>query len=103
MSARARKDANHNELVSLFERLGCTVAQMHACGVPGFPDIAVGAMGKTFLVELKNPNTSYGKRGLNPNQSAFSRDWRGGRVYMASTADDVIELVQQWRRQYETC
>lgn len=96
--ARARKDANHNELVALFERLGCTVAQMHACGVPGFPDIAVGSMGRTFLVELKNPNSRYGRSGLNANQSAFARDWRGGKVYMASTTDEVVNLVQYWRR-----
>lgn len=98
MTRHSRKDANHNELVSLFERLGCTVAQMHACGVPGFPDVAIGAMGRTFLVELKNPDSRYGRAGLNDNQSAFARDWRGGKVYMARTQDDVIALVQHWRR-----
>lgn len=98
MNRHFRKDANHNELVSLFERLGCTVAQMHACGIPGMPDLAVGAMGRTFLVELKNLQTGYGRAGLNDNQSAFARDWRGGRVYVATSADDVIALVQHWRR-----
>lgn len=98
MNRHFRKDDNHDELVKLFEQLGCTVAQMHACGVPGFPDIAVGAVGRTWLVELKNPNSRYGRAGFNDNQTAFARDWRGGRVYMASTPDDVIELVQYWRR-----
>jgi Holliday junction resolvase len=95
---KARKDDNHDELVSVFERLGCTVAQMHACGVSGFPDIAVGALGRTWLVELKNPESRYGRAGLNDNQSAFARDWRGGRIYVATNADDVIALVQHWRR-----
>lgn len=98
MTRRSRKDANHNELVSAFEQLGCTVAQMHACGVPGFPDIAVGVVGRTWLVELKNPDSAYGRAGLNDNQSAFSRDWRGGSVHVASSRDDVIQLVQQWRK-----
>lgn len=98
MRYAAKKDANHNELVATFERLGCTVAQLHACGLPGFPDVAVGAMGRTWLVELKNPQSAYGRAGLNENQSAFARDWRGGKVYTVSSVDEVIALVQYWRR-----
>jgi hypothetical protein len=98
MTRHSKKDANHDELVATFERLGCTVAQMHACGVPGFPDVAVGAMGRTWLVELKNPSSRYGRAGLNANQCAFARDWRGGKVYTVSSVDEVIELVQYWRR-----
>jgi len=98
MNRHSKKDANHDELVAVFERLGCTVAQMHACGVAGFPDIAVGAIGRTWLVELKNPQSAYGRAGLNENQSAFARDWRGGKVYTACTENDVIALVQHWRR-----
>ena len=98
MNRHSKKDANHNELVATFERLGCTVAQLHACGLPGFPDVAVGAMGRTWLVELKNPQSAYGRAGLNENQSAFARDWRGGKVYTISSVDEVIALVQYWRR-----
>ncbi|AHX16192.1 hypothetical protein CH75_06405 [Dyella jiangningensis] len=98
MMRHSKKDANHDELVSLFERLGCTVAQMHACGVTGFPDVVVGSIGRSWLVEFKSPESRYGRAGLNDNQSAFARDWRGGRVYVATNADDVIELVKHWRR-----
>lgn len=98
MTRHSKKDANHDDLVSVFERLGCTVAQMHACGVPGYPDITVGCMGRTWLVELKSPDSAYGRSGLNDNQSAFAKNWRGGRVYLASSHDDVIALVQHWRR-----
>lgn len=98
MTRHSKKDANHDDLVAVFERLGCTVAQMHACGVPGFPDIVCGAMGRSWLVELKSPDSRYGRAGLNDNQSAFARDWRGGRIYVATSADDVIALVQHWRR-----
>lgn len=98
MTRHARRDANHDALVGVFEQLGCSVAQMHACGVAGFPDIAVGVVGRTWLVELKNPASGYGRAGLNDNQSAFARDWRGGRIYVASTRDEVITMVQQWRK-----
>lgn len=99
---RGRKDGNHDELIKVFEKLGCSVAELHACGLPGFPDIVVGSSSRhgraNFLVECKNPETAYGRAGLNANQSAFNRDWRGERMYTVSSPDEVIALVTNWRR-----
>jgi hypothetical protein len=95
---RGKKDGNHDAIVARLESLGCTVAQMHACGVPGFPDVAVGAIGQTRLVEIKDPTTRYGRAGLNANQSVFARDWRGGQVYVITSPDEAAAFVQQWRR-----
>src|SRR5690606_16170087 len=95
---RGRRDGNHAELVAMFKQLGCSVAELTDTGVPGWPDIIVGLCGTNRIVELKNPDTAYGRRGLNDNQSAFARDWRGDRVWVASTTDEAIALVQNWRR-----
>jgi len=98
MTRRGKKDNNHDAIVRRFQALGCTVIQMHATGIPGFPDLAVGTVGVTHLVEVKNPDTPYGRRGLNDNQTAFAREWLGEMVWIARSEDDATLLVQQWRR-----
>lgn len=98
MTRRNSKDANHDPIVERFRALGCSVIEMHATGIPGFPDLVVGTIGVSHLVEVKNPDTPYGRKGLNDNQTAFARDWRGSMVYVASSEDDATILVQNWRR-----
>lgn len=96
--ARASKDGNHDEIVRRFRQLGCSVLETIKTGIPGFPDCVVGCIGKTFLVEIKNPETRYGRAGLNSNQTAFERDWRGGKLYAVTSEDEATALVQNWRR-----
>ena len=98
MIRRCSKDANHDEIVSMFERLGCTVVERHKTGIPGDPDIEVGCVGVNHLVEIKNPATHYGRKGLNANQDAFSRDWRGEKPYIVTSVHEAAALVQNWRR-----
>lgn len=98
MKRRASKDGNHDNLVQHFEVLGCSVAELHNAGLAGWPDLVVGCIGRNHLVEIKNPDTAYGRAGLNGNQRHFSRDWRGGMVYTVSSADEATVLVQNWRR-----
>jgi hypothetical protein len=95
---RGKKDANHNAIVGRFVALGCTVAQLHDAGIPGFPDLVVGAIGRNFLVEIKNPETAYGRAGFNSNQSSFARDWRGASIIHISSVDEATVVVQNWRK-----
>jgi len=95
---RSKRDANHNDLTKAFEQLGCSVQDLSHAGVAGWPDVVVGCIGRNHLVEFKNPETAYGRAGLNPNQQAFARDWRGGQLYAVTTRDEVMALVQNWRR-----
>lgn len=94
-----RKDGNHAELSKAFLQLGCSVADLSNAGLAGWPDVVIGACGIDRLVEYKNPETRYGRAGLNANQSAFERDWRGGKLFVVSTIDEVAALVSNWRRQ----
>lgn len=98
MRKRGRKDGNHDNIVRAFERVGCTVAQLHDTGLPGWPDLVVGVIGVNHLVECKNLETAYGRAGLNENQSAFARDWRGGKVWVATSEVDAYNLVAEWRK-----
>jgi hypothetical protein len=93
-----KRDANHGTLIATFLQLGCTVIDTSHAGIPGWPDVVVGCMGQNHLVEFKNPGSRYGRAGLNANQQAFARDWRGGQVFVVSTTDEVIALVSNWRR-----
>jgi hypothetical protein len=94
----ARKDGNHGEIVNAFEATGCSVVQTHLPPVPGWPDLIVGCVGVTHLVENKHTETRYGRAGLNVNQTAFARDWRGSPVHVVTSAEEAIELVQGWRK-----
>ena len=98
MTRRASKDGNHDAIVARFRELGCSVVEIHATGIPGLPDLGVGCVGVTHLIEIKNPDTSYGRHGFNSNQTAFARDWRGGRVWVVRSEDEATALVQNWRR-----
>ena len=96
--ARASKDGNHDEIVRRFRQLGCSVLETIKTGIPGFPDCVVGCVGKTYLVEIKDPHTRYGRAGLNANQTAFAQDWRGGKLFVVTSEDEATALVQNWRR-----
>lgn len=95
---RGKKDGNHDALKAVFLQLGCSVADLYNAGLPGFPDIVVGVAGKNALVEIKNPETAYGRAGLNNNQTAFERDWRGAKPFVVSDELEVVALVNSLRR-----
>lgn len=96
--SRSKRDGNHDELTKAFEALGCTVQDLSHAGVSGWPDVVVGCIGRNHLVEFKNPDTAYGRAGLNSNQREFAARWRGGQLFAVSTRDEVMALVQNWRR-----
>lgn len=93
----ARKDSNHDEIANTFRGLGCSAIDTNLPPVAGYPDLVIGCMGVTHLVEAKSTLTAYGRAGLNDNQTAFARDWRGSPVHLVSSPDDAIALVKKWR------
>lgn len=95
---RGKRDANHAEVSARFLALGCTVIDTASIGIAGVPDLVVGCVGVNRLVEVKNPETAYGRAGFNANQTAFNRDWRGATVAAVCSADEATALVQNWRR-----
>lgn len=97
MSRYARKrDGNHSLIVKRFEALGCTVLDMSAIGIAGAPDLVVGFRQANHLVELKNPETRYGRAGLNEAQSAFNRHWNGAGMWTVCSEDEATAIVRNW-------
>ena len=93
----AKRDANHADIVARFHALGCSVFETDRVG-DGFPDIVCGCIGVNHLVEIKNPETRYGRAGLNGNQTAFNNAWRGSKVWLVCSEDEATVVVQHWRR-----
>lgn len=90
------RDKNQQELVAAFKKLGCSVFDTSQVGY-GFPDLIVGCAGLAHLVEVKNPENHYGRSGLSASQQAFARDWRGGKLFVVSSVDEVAALVRNLR------
>jgi hypothetical protein len=96
LAAFARRDSNHDEIVKVYESLGCGVVDLHAVKF-GMPDILVHFMGYCCPVEIKSDDGD-----LEPSQHRFIRDWQGPRIEIVRTPDDVIRHVQRVRRQQTT-
>jgi ribosomal protein S28E/S33 len=84
----ARVDGNQAEIVEALRAAGASVE------VIGLPvDLLVGYMGRTILLEVKNPDTRYGKRGANKNQQEFRTGWRGDVVTLCDGPDSALRAI----------
>lgn len=87
------RDGNHKAIVNSLEKMGCEVIDLAGVG-DGIPDLLVECHRELYLVEVKNPETGYGKRGLNTNQKKRATLWQKVRVYVIHTIDDCVTFVQ---------
>ena len=88
----AKRDANHSEIVAALQEYGVSVIDTSHIG-RGFPDLMLGWYGQTLMMEIKNPKTQYGRRGLNKNQMRWKEDWKGGPYAVVSTVDGAMAAV----------
>ncbi len=89
---RAKVDANHREIVAAFEALGATVQSLASVG-SGCPDLAVGYMGRNYLVEVKDGAKPPSARALTDDEAKWHAAW-DGTVDIVETVDDAIALVR---------
>lgn len=87
-----RVDENQEEIFEAWRRMGVSVVDTSDVGA-GFPDAILGWHGRNLLVEIKNPETRYGRKGLSSGQRRFSDDWNGDPVHVVSTIDEAIALI----------
>lgn len=93
-AAQGRADANHVELAAVYEELFCSVVNTYHVG-GGFPDAVIGCGGLSALVEFKMPD---GRK--TPAQETFHKTWRGSKVEIIRTREDVIAHVQRIRSRF---
>ncbi len=93
-----KRDHNHKTVERAFRLLGCTVADTSGVA-SGFPDLVVGFRGRDHKVEVKNRQTSYGRKGKSESQKTFERLWNGNpHVDEVWDEDDARILVEQWSK-----
>lgn len=84
-----KKDANHNIIVDVFNKMGVPFLDLSKAGF-GIPDGVAGVKGQWRLVEIKNPKTGYGRRGLNPIQTKWLAQLGQGEIYVLRTVEEAI-------------
>ena len=88
----AKKDANHKEIIEFIQKAGAPYIDLSPLGC-GVPDVLVEVRGSLQLWEIKNINTSYGKKGLNKNQKAWAEKWKGVPVRIIYNVDDALKSL----------
>jgi hypothetical protein len=84
----ARVDANQDAIVSALRAAGASVCLI------GWPvDAIVGLRNTTLLMEFKNPDSRYGKKGANHNQRDFMLDWKGGPVSVVDGPEAALRAL----------
>lgn len=87
-----RKDDNHNEIVNALKQAGAYVLDMSHVG-SGFPDLIIGFRSETILMEIKNPKTAYGRKGLNKNQLKWKESWTGGAYCVVDGVESALRMI----------
>jgi hypothetical protein len=88
----ARADSNHDDIVRWYEELFCSVIDLRQIKF-GCPDLLVGiGFIANELVECKTDTGS-----LEDSQIRFQRDWKGRKMRIVRTREDVTQHVQEIR------
>lgn len=85
-------DANHKEIVDAMKAVGASIIDTSRLG-KGMPDVIVGFRGQTILMEIKNPKTQYGRKGLNANQRKWAEEWSGGPLSIVDSVDAALRML----------
>jgi hypothetical protein len=85
---RARRvDANQPTIVAALRAAGRTVEVISDIG-RGVPDLLVGHLGRTFLLELKTPGAK-----MTAHEAVWHLSWRG-HAAVVYTAQEAIEATR---------
>jgi hypothetical protein len=88
MRKAARRDVGEKEIVEALRTRGATVYYLDdPC------DLLIGYNNKTMLMEVKNPNSAYGKKGFNENQQHFAENWKGGPFCLVDSPDSALRML----------
>lgn len=86
-----RVDDNHSEIVKGLRAVGATVRSTASLG-SGFPDLAVGWKGSTYLLEVKDGRKPASKRKLTPDEEKFHMEWNGHAAIIGSLDEALREI-----------
>ena len=81
-----RVDANQAEIVAALRKAGAKVKIVHQPY-----DLQVWIGDRTMYIEVKNPKTGYGRKGMNEKQS---EEAQGLPVYMADSVESALRALK---------
>lgn len=87
----ARIDANQNEVVSCFRKIGwyvLIISQLKNCC-----DIIVSKNGRTIAVEIKDGSKPPSQQKLSKGELKFKDEWQGEYALITSI-DDVVKMAK---------
>lgn len=93
MRGIAKKDNNHKEIVEQITARGVAFYDLSGYG-NGVPDGIAWVNDQWRLVEIKNPKTGYGRRGMNHNQVSWLGQWQGGPVYILKSIENAVDFAE---------
>lgn len=93
MRLKARVDVNQKKIVNQLRRCGFSVAITSQLG-NGFPDIVVGAAGRNYLFEIKDPEKPNSARKLTDDEKSFQEAW-SGQYDVIESVDDAIKIIDK--------
>ena len=85
------RDVNQDAIVAALVAANATVIDLHTVKF-GCPDILVGASGEWHLMEIKNPDTAYGRSGLSSAQIKWHANWQAP-VHIVETVADALRVI----------
>ena len=91
MRRAAAVDANQSLIVDALRKAGCSVTPTHQAGA-GFPDLAVGRQGRTYLLEVKDGDKIPSKQKLTEDQVRWHGAWLGHKAVVRNVAE-ALEAV----------
>jgi len=92
MRRAAKIDSNHLEIVDALRSAGAYVISLAGVGA-GCPDLLVGFLGHTFLVEIKDGSKPPSARKLTEQQLKFHREWKGGTLAIVDNPDAALRML----------
>jgi hypothetical protein len=89
---RARRiDDNQSQIVKALRAVGCSVTSTAAMG-EGFPDLAVGIHGKTYLMEVKDGDKPPSRQLLTTDELLWHNEWRG-QVAIVTNVREALAVI----------
>lgn len=88
----ANKDRNQGPIVETLRGVGAFVFDASGIG-GGFPDLLVSFRQDVYLIEIKNPESWYGKKGMSDSQKRFCEQLRGFPIHVATTPDEALRII----------
>lgn len=86
-----RKDVNHAEIAAALRSVGALVIDTSSLGL--FVDLVCAYHGEWIIIEVKNPDTHYGRSGLNANQIALAAAAGSAPVHVVSSVDEALKAI----------